>query len=124
MIEAERIVNIGDEPEIIDTPSDSGRGQKIARCPRCRVAVWSNYAGAGPLIRFVRVGTLDAPNYLPPDVHIFTVSKQPWVQLPANIPSVPEYYDRESLWPAESLARRRVLIPQIEAYLKALNAGI
>ena len=123
MIESDRIVNLGAEPEIIDTPSNSGRGQKIARCPKCRIAVWSNYSAAGPVIRFVRVGTLDAPDHLPPDIHIFTASKQPWLQLPADVPSVPDYYDRQSLWPAESLARREALLPQIEAYLRARNAG-
>jgi hypothetical protein len=124
MLESDRIVNLAEEPDIIDTPSNSGKGQKIARCPKCRIAVWSHYAGAGPLIRFVRVGTLDAPDYLPPDIHIFTESKQPWFQLPAGVPSVPEYYDRAALWPAESLARRQVLLPQIEAWLKGRDAGI
>ena len=79
MIEADRVVNLGVEPDLVDTPSDSGLGQKIARCPHCRVAVWSHYAGSGPAVRFVRVGTLDDPDLLPPDVHIFTASKQPWV---------------------------------------------
>jgi hypothetical protein len=116
MIEADRVVNFGTDPEIIDTPSNSGKGQKIARCPKCRIAIWSNYSGAGPVIRFVRVGTLDAPDHLPPDIHIFTASKQLWIQLPTDVPSVAEYYDRESLWTAESLARRQVLLPQIEAY--------
>jgi len=110
MIEAERVVLLGGEPQVVDTPSLSGKGQKIARCPSCRVAVWSNYAGAGDAIRFVRVGTLDDPDRLPPDVHIFTSSKQPWVVLPPATPAVAEYYDREQLWPAESLARRRALI--------------
>jgi len=122
MIESDRVVILGAEPEIIDTPSNSGRGQKIARCPKCRIAVWSNYWGAGPVIRFVRVGTLDAPDHLPPDIHIFAASKQPWLQLPADFPSVSEYYDRESLWPAESLARRQALLPQIEAYQQARDA--
>ena len=31
----------------------------------------------------------------------------------------PEYYDREQHWPAESLARRRELLPRIEAYQAA-----
>ena len=44
-----------------------------------------------------------------PDVHIFTRSKQPWVVLPPNMPAVPEYYDRNALWPAESLERMRIL---------------
>jgi hypothetical protein len=123
MIESDRIVNLGAQPEIIDTPTQSGKGQKIARCPKCRIAVWSNYSGAGPVIRFVRVGTLDVPDHLPPDIHIYTASKQPWFQLPAGVPSVLEYYDRESLWPAESLARRQALLPLIEAYQKARAAG-
>jgi hypothetical protein len=123
MIEADCVVHLGAEPEIIDTPSSSGQGQKIARCPKCRIALWSNYSGAGPVIRFVRVGTLDEPDHLPPDIHIFTSSKQPWIQLPADIPSVPEYYDRNSYWPAESLARRAVILPRIEAYRASLRDG-
>ena len=106
MIEADRVERLGGEVEVIDTPTLSGKGQKISRCPECRIAVWSNYAGAGPTVHFVRVGTLDEPDRLPPDIHIFTASKQPWVVLPPDIPSVAEYYDRERLWPAESLARR------------------
>ena len=121
MIEADRVVVLKGEPEVVATPSNSGKGQKIARCPNCRVALWSNYASAGPLIRFVRVGTLDAPDHLPPDIHIFTSSKQPWVQLPPDTPSVPEYYDRESHWPPDSLARRRLLLPKIEAYQASLR---
>ena len=110
MIEAERVALLVGEPQVVDTPSLSGKGQKISRCPRCRVALWSNYAGAGDAIRFVRVGTLDDPDRLPPDIHIFTSSKQPWVVLPPGTPAVAEYYDREQLWPAESLARRRALV--------------
>lgn len=116
MIEADRLVNLGAEPELVDTPSASGLGQKIARCPTCRVAVWSNYAGSGPVVAFVRVGTLDNPDLLPPDIHIFTASKQPWVQLGSDTHSVPEYYDRDTYWTAEALARRKALLPAIEAY--------
>jgi len=116
MIEADRVHSLGMEPEIVDTPSESGAGQRIARCPRCKVAVWSNYAGSGPVVKFVRVGTLDTPDALPPDVHIFTSSKQPWVQLPAATPAFPEYYDRDKVWSAASLERRKELLPAIEAY--------
>lgn len=123
MIEADRVTLLTGKPQVVDTPSDSGLGQKIARCPGCSIALWSNYAGAGPLLRFVRVGTLDRPDHLPPDIHIFTASKQPWVVLPPGMPSVPEYYDREQYWPSESLARRQALLPQIEAYQAALRDG-
>ena len=109
MIEAERVVLIAGEPEMVDTPSNSGKGQKIFRCPTCRIAVWSNYAGAGDAVHFVRVGTLDEPDRLPPDIHIFTASKQPWVVLPPGTPAVKEYYDRKKLWPKESLERREAM---------------
>jgi hypothetical protein len=121
MIEADRVINLGAEPELVHTPSASGAGQKIARCPQCKVAVWSHYAGSGQVTKFVRVGTLDNPDTLPPDVHIFTASKQPWVIIPPGMPAFDEYYERETLWVAESLARRQALLPQIEAYQASLG---
>jgi hypothetical protein len=110
MIEAERVVLLAGAPELTLTPTLSGKGQKIFRCPRCRVALWSHYAGAGDAVSFVRVGTLDEPDRLPPEIHIFTASKQPWVVLPRGTPAVRGYYDRDKYWPAESLARRRALL--------------
>ncbi|MGQ0676151.1 MAG: GFA family protein [Rhodospirillales bacterium] len=107
MIEADRVELLQGAPEAVPTPSHSGKGQKIWRCPRCRVALWSNYAGAGDKFHFVRVGTLDEPGRLPPDIHIYTSSKQPWVVLPPGARAVPEYYDARQVWPAESLARFR-----------------
>jgi len=116
MIEADRVALMAGTTMAVHTPSDSGMGQSIVRCPHCHVAVWSHYAGAGPLMAFVRVGTLDMPDHLPPDIHIFTASKQPWVVLPPGTPAVAEYYEREALWPQDSLARRHVLLPRIKAY--------
>jgi hypothetical protein len=85
----------------------------------CHVAVWSHYAGAGPVIAFVRVGTLDDPDVCPLDIHIFTASKQQWVMLPPGAPAVPEYYDRDQVWPAASLERRRAIESKIDAYRAA-----
>ena len=110
MIEADRVELLAGDVEIVNTPSNSGEGQKVARCPRCRIALWSNYAGAGDAVRFVRVGTLDDPDRLPPDIHIFTASKQPWVVLPPGTPAVAEYYKASEQWPKESLERRAVLM--------------
>ena len=109
LIEADRVVLLCGSPQMVDTPSNSGKGQKIVRCPTCRIALWSNYGGAGDKVRFVRVGTLDDPDRFPPDIHIFTMSKQPWVVIPPGARAVHQYYDREKYWPAESLARRRAL---------------
>lgn len=119
MIEADRLTLLAGAPEMIDTPSASGAGQVIARCPKCRIALWSHYAGAGPLVSFVRVGTLDDPDRLPPDVHIFTASRQPWVLLPPGVPAFAGYYEREQVWSAASLARRAALLPRIEAWQAA-----
>lgn len=107
LIEHDRVELLVGAPAPVLTPSDSGRGQTIWRCPACHVALWSNYAGAGPRFHFVRAGTLDRPSALPPDIHIYTRSKLPWVRLPEGVPAVPEYYQRSRLWPAGSLARRQ-----------------
>ncbi len=109
LIEAEHVELLAGVPELVDTPTHSGKGQRIARCPRCRVAVWSHYAGAGDKVCFVRVGTLLEPDRLPPDIHIYTTSRQPWVVLPEGARAVPEYYRASEEWPAESLARRAAL---------------
>jgi hypothetical protein len=106
LIESARVELLGGAVEVIDTPSNSGKGQRIARCPSCRIALWSNYGGGADAIRFVRVGTLDEPDRWPPDVHIFTESKQPWVVLPAGARAFPVYYKSAEVWPAQSLARR------------------
>jgi hypothetical protein len=109
MIEADRVGLAQGEVETVATPSSSGKGQKISRCPKCRVAVWSNYAGSGDAVRFVRIGTLDEPDRFPPDIHIFTSSKQPWVVLPTGVPAVPEYYKSAEIWSKASLERRALL---------------
>jgi hypothetical protein len=110
MIESDRVELLEGRPERIATRSASGKGQTILRCPRCRVAVWSHYAGAGEAVSFVRVGTLDEPDRLPPDIHIFTESKQPWVVLGERVPGVPQYYRAADHWPGASLERRAALL--------------
>lgn len=110
LIETARLELLSGQVETIDTPSNSGKGQQIVRCPVCRIALWSHYAGAGRALSFVRVGTLEDPDSLPPDIHIFTSSKQPWVILPPGVPAVPEYYDRNQHWPRDSLERRAALL--------------
>ncbi len=109
MIESDRVELLQGEPLLVDTPSESGKGQLIARCPSCRVAVWSHYGGGGKALSFVRVGSLDDPDHLPPDVHIFTASKQPWVLLPRDAKVFPVFYDRHEVWSAESLERLKAL---------------
>jgi hypothetical protein len=105
MIESDRVTVLTGQPEKVVTPSNSGKGQTIWRCPSCKVAVWSHYAGADDKLNFVRVGTLDEAGRLSPDMHIFTSSKQPWVVIPDGQPVFEEYYDKKKHWSEESLAR-------------------
>jgi hypothetical protein len=111
LIEADRVDILRGEIEDMTIASPSGRGQSIARCADCRIALWSSYhmSGLAKRIRFIRVGTLDEPNLMPPDVHIFTVSKQPWVRLPEGAHAVEIFYDYERTWSPDSLARRAAL---------------
>jgi hypothetical protein len=106
LVETERVVLLAGEPVPVAVPTDSGRPHHIFRCPACQTAVWSEYGGAANL-RFVRVGTLDQPAVVIPDVHIYVRSKLPWVSLPAAVPAFEAYYDARKLWPAASLERRR-----------------
>jgi hypothetical protein len=102
----------------VTVPSPSGKGQKISRCPRCQVAVWSYYLvflnGVGERVRFIRVGTLDEPARITPDVHIYTSSKQPWVLLPPDALAVEEYYVTKDVWPRESLERGSALLKTVQ----------
>ncbi|GAA4857013.1 GFA family protein [Luteimonas vadosa] len=107
MIETGRVERLQGEVETVPVPSESGKGQRIARCPDCRIALWSHYPGGGPEIAFVRVGTLDDPDALPPDIHIHVGSRQPWVALPEGARAFDAFYDPRQEWTAEALQRYR-----------------
>jgi len=110
LIESAQLQLLSGYPQLVPTPSQSGKGQRIARCPACRVAVWSHYGGAGDAVSFVRVGTLDEPDGFPPDVHIYTESQQPWVVIPAGARAFKQYYKSAEVWSAASLARRKAVL--------------
>lgn len=109
VIETDRIALLHGAPVPVPVPTGSGSPHDIHRCPRCQTAVWSDYRRR-PVIRFVRVGTLDTPAALPPAAHIFVRSKLPWVVLPEGVPAFEIYYDMAVQWPADSLVRRRAIL--------------
>jgi hypothetical protein len=113
LIEADRVEVVQGEPVLVPVPRDDGSTQDVWRCPACQVALFSQYTRRD--VHFVRVGTLDEPGALPPDVHIYTRSKLPWVVLPDGVPAFEVYYDMGQLWPAESLERAgRLRGPSVE----------
>ena len=105
LIEADRVELVEGHPEMVRIDSPSRAGQDIACCPNCRVALWSHYLRLGMTVYFVRAGTLDDPDKITPDLHVFTSSKQPWLTLPDGAASVPELYPRKDYWPPDSYAR-------------------
>jgi hypothetical protein len=108
LIETDRVERLAGETEAVPVPAESGAPQLIHRCPVCKVAVWSYYGGF-PQLSFIRVGALDDPAALTPDIHIYTRSKLPRVSIPPGALAVEAYYKSRDVWPAESLARRKTL---------------
>ncbi|WP_159978082.1 MULTISPECIES: GFA family protein [unclassified Novosphingobium] len=113
VIETDRVETLTGAAERIDTPSESGKGQAIFRCPSCRVALWSHYGGAGPAASFIRVGTLDDPDTCTPDTHVFTRSRQRWVQIPEDAESYDIFYsgkDVPRIYGKDGAARWRAVM--------------
>ena len=109
IIESGRVTLTRGKVESHRIPTASGKGQIVSRCPDCRVVLWSNYLGMGEAVRFVRVGTLDNPALAPPDIHIYTDTRSPWVALPEDRPAMTGFYRLREQWPEESIARLKAL---------------
>jgi len=68
------------KPRSLQKTADSGRVITRWVCPQC--GSWISGAPTpGSAVR-VRVGTLDDNSWLRPTVHLWTLSKQPWIPLP------------------------------------------
>lgn len=114
VIESAAVELLGAAPEVILTPSHSGKGQMVARCPECQVAVWSHYPTAREAAAFIRTGTLDNRRAITPDVHIFTSTKVDWVTITDGKPAFPEFYpDPARVWRPESRARWEKVLASI-----------
>lgn len=85
----------------------SGQPHEVFFCERCGTYLWSKYYAAPGDTVLLRVGTLDRPETVKPDVHIFTRSKLPWLDLPKDVPAFDAFYELKQVWSAESLERLR-----------------
>ena len=101
------IVNSGSLTET-PGPSGSGKGHIIKRCSNCGDQIYSHFGG-NEMMAVLKTTTLDDPNRFPPQAHIFVKSKLKWLELGGTIPKFDEYYDREEVYPKESLERRKKL---------------
>ncbi len=87
--------------------TDSGNQKTSFFCGACGTHIW-NDNGERPGVLGFRPGTLDDTSWFVLAAHIWTISKQPWVELSPNIPAFEKDYLRALVWPAESLARLQV----------------
>lgn len=109
LIEASSVRLLSGAVEVFEIPTQSGRGQKISRCKHCKTALWSNYAGMGQKVNFVKAGTTDVPGRFSPDIHIYTEHKAKWLKLSDRVPAVPGFYKPRDIWPGQSLNRLQAL---------------
>jgi hypothetical protein len=109
LIETNEVDLLQGEITYSQLPTPSGAGQTVARCANCGVAVWSNYhllsRGHGDIVRFIRVGTLDEPHRLPPDVHIFDADRNSCAPEPVDTPRYEAFYDPGEVWTPANLRR-------------------
>lgn len=103
-IEASALTLLQGEPTPVPLKTDAGTMHETWRCPVCQAPVWDDYGVPGVL--FARVSAMDAAAGLTPDVHIFIRSKLPWVRLPDGAPAFEGDFDPQSVYSAESWARR------------------
>ena len=85
----------------------SGKPHEVFSCAKCGTDLWSKYHAAPGDTLLVRVASLDDPAVMPPDIHIFTRSKLPWLPLPEGARAFDTFYKISDVWPPEKLERWR-----------------
>lgn len=111
-IEKQFVEARGAVPASYGLAGGSGQRHEVYFCGACGTCVWSRYHGAPGEALFVRAGTLDNPDAVTPDVHIFTRSKVPWLQLPEGVPAFKAFYKLDEIWSDDSKRRLRALRAQ------------
>jgi hypothetical protein len=90
-------------------PSGSGMGCELHYCSSCAVFIWVRYLYHQVPVIAIRAGTLNDKQAVTPQAHIFTQSKQAWVQIPSDVPSFEQAADRDAIWPRTSIERYEAL---------------
>ena len=92
------------EGEVSSTELKAGSGAsyKTYFCTKCGNYVYADYDSAVGRLT-VRTKTLDNSEKFPPQVHIFTKDKDPWLNLSEDVICFKEMYDQKKTWPEESL---------------------
>ena len=72
------------KPKTITSKSAAGRDKLGAFCPQCGTRIFHKTDTRKGKVS-LKPGTLDDTQVLKPDIHIWTVSKQPWVTIPEDM---------------------------------------
>ena len=67
------------EPRSYSLVADSGRAKALVFCPDCGTRLWHEPRDGADIS--IKPGTLDDTSWLRPVGHLWTRSKQPWVQI-------------------------------------------
>ncbi|KAF2840691.1 hypothetical protein M501DRAFT_905410, partial [Patellaria atrata CBS 101060] len=107
IIEPDRIISIGKVmPVYIRSRKESAKGRLDSMCPKCNIMLWSRNTQWPTLD--LKVGTLDVPDLMPPDMHIYVGSKVSWLELPKDAKVEMGHYDWMKVWPKSSLKRLEI----------------
>lgn len=87
--------------------------EQFAECPKCRVRLWAD-SMVEEAVCDVRVGTLDFPSLMEPDLHIFVESKLDWVRLPDGARTMLKGGNVQQFWPKSSLKRLEICRQRVE----------
>jgi hypothetical protein len=110
-IEREFVEVSGAEPVAFPVPpGSSGKPHDVFHCGACGTALWNKYHAAPGDTVLLRAGTLDQSEAIKPDVHIFTRSQVPWLELPKSARVFPAFYKFDEVWSPESLERWQTLL--------------
>lgn len=90
-------------PTVAHPPQQYGVAA-IYACGDCGCAIYRTHSYLDKFV-FPFPGTFDDTTWVKPQAHIYTRSKQPWVQLADDEPAFEKQYKRDDVWPEASLKR-------------------
>lgn len=100
------------KPVVVIQEKKPGVKGRFLACPKCKTELWGNNV-LGAAVCDLKVGTLDFPSLMEPDLHTFVESKVDWVRLPEGAKATPRGYDYREVWPKSSLKRLEVAMARV-----------
>ncbi|KAF1849213.1 uncharacterized protein K460DRAFT_365118 [Cucurbitaria berberidis CBS 394.84] len=110
-------------PVIVAREKKPGALDRHMECPKCKTELWSNNV-LGTAICSIRVGTLDFPSLMEPDVHSYVGSKVEWIKLPEGAKTTEKEVNHKELWPKSSLKRLEICMARVAETTRKKQAAL